>query len=363
VDGVETMKSTTSMMVIPSSDGFLDELVPGASALIVEQLERSGSLGSAHSRRAYQNDVRRFTEWRGERPITKSLVEEYLQSLAEAKASPVYISRLLAGIRWYIRAVLDLVQDNDDLKERLTAEQREEITARAERALLAKKPRGERAAGIETGRYITQPEFMALIEACLADDSYSGVRDRAMFALAYATGPRVHEVAALSVKDVTPVKDDEFMYEVRIIGKGNKERPVKPVLLGGAARDLQEWLLLRGGTRGALFCYITRAGNSPGAKGVISRKEVHLTTDALVKILEKRRREAGLEPLSWHDFRRTYISDLINQYDLVTAQKIIGHSSTNITAKYDRTWQDKARQAARMRVITYQSTENASGTH
>ena len=64
--------------------------------------------------------------------------------------------------------------------------------------------------------------------------------------------------------------------------------------------------------------------------------------------------QAGLEHLSWHDFRRTYISDLINQYDLVTAQKIVGHSSTNITAKYDRTWQDKARDAAQMRVIPYQ---------
>jgi integrase len=63
--------------------------------------------------------------------------------------------------------------------------------------------------------------------------------------------------------------------------------------------------------------------------------------------------QAGLEHLSWHDFRRTYISDLIKQYDLVTAQKIIGYSSTSITAKYYRTWQDKAKEAARMRTIPY----------
>ena len=176
-----------------------------------------------------------------------------------------------------------------------------------------------------------------------------------MFALAYSTGPRVHEVAGLKVKDVTSVKGDELIYEVRIIGKGNKERPVKPVLVGGAAQFLHEWLLLRGDTRGALFCYITRPSKSSDSKGVISRKETHLTTDALVKILEKRRLQAGLEHLSWHDFRRTYISDLINQYDLVTAQKIIGHSSTSITAKYDRTWQEKAREAARVRVIPYKT--------
>jgi site-specific recombinase XerD len=347
------MKSTTAITIIPATDGFIDDLVPSAGAVIADRLANAVGLGSNHSKRAYLEDVRRFTRWRAGRPITKSLVEEYLQSLAKAKTSPAYISRSLAGIRWYIRNILDLLQDDDDIKRLLSGDQREEIASRAERALLAKKPRGERAAGIETGRYIPEPEFNTLINACLADDTYAGIRDRAMFALAYSIGPRVHEVAGLKVMDVTLVKGDELMYEVRIIGKGNKERPVKPVLVGGAARYLHEWLLLLSNARGALFCYITRPSERSGAKGVISRKETHLTTDALVKILEKRRLQAGLEHLSWHDFRRTYISDLINQYDLVTAQKIIGHSSTSITAKYDRTWQDKAKEAARMRVITY----------
>ena len=348
------MKPTTAITVVPTTDGFLDSLVPEASLLIEDHLENSGGLGSKHSRRAYLEDVRRFNEWRLDRPITKSLVEEYLQALASAKTSPAYFSRSLAGIRWYIRNILDLLQDNDEIKRLLSGDQWEEISARAERALLARKPRGERAAGIETGRYISQKEFDTLIDVCVADDTYAGLRDRAMFALAYSTGPRVHEVAGLKVRDVTSVKGDELMYEVRIIGKGNKERPVKPVLVGGAAQYLHEWLLLRGSTPGALFCYITRPSKRSGAKEVISRKETHLTTDALVKILEKRQLQAGLEHLSWHDFRRTYISDLINQYDLVTAQKIVGHSSTNITAKYDRTWQEKAKEAARMRVIPYQ---------
>jgi len=63
---------------------------------------------------------------------------------------------------------------------------RKEISSRAERALLAKRPREERAVGIETGRYIPEPEFNTLIDVCLADDTYAGLRDRAMFALAYS---------------------------------------------------------------------------------------------------------------------------------------------------------------------------------
>jgi site-specific recombinase XerD len=349
------MKSNSDITVIPTTDGFIDDLVPNAGAVIADRLGNAVGLGSNHSKRAYLEDIRRFTGWRAGRPITKSLVEEYLQALANAKTSPAYISRNLAGIRWYIRNILDLLQDNDDIKHLLSGDQREEISSRAERALLAKKPRGERAAGIETGRYIPEPEFNSLIDACLADDTYAGLRDRAMFALAYSMGPRVHEVAVLKVKDVTLVKGDELMYEGRIIGIGNKERSVKPVLVGGAVQYLHEWLLLRGTRTGALFFYITRPGKSPGAKEVISRKDAALTPDALVKILEKRRLQAGLEHLSWHDFRRTYISDLINEYDLVTAQKIIGHSSTSITAKYDRTWQDKTKEAAQMRVIPFKT--------
>jgi site-specific recombinase XerD len=97
------------------------------------------------------------------------------------------------------------LQDNDDVKHLLSGEQREEISSRAERALLARKPYGKRAAGIETGRYISQQEFDILIEVCLADDTYVGLRDRAMFALAYSTGPRVLEVAGQKVKDITSV--------------------------------------------------------------------------------------------------------------------------------------------------------------
>jgi site-specific recombinase XerD len=189
---------TSAITVIPATDGFLDDLVPDSGSLIEDQLENSGGLGSKHSRRAYLEDVRRFNEWRADRPITKSLAEEYLQALANAKISPAYISRSLAGIRWYIRNILDILQDNDGIKHYLSEQQREEISSRAERALLAKKPRGERAVGIETGRYISQQEFDTLIEVCIADDTYAGLRDRAMFALAYSTGPRVHEVAGMN---------------------------------------------------------------------------------------------------------------------------------------------------------------------
>jgi len=343
----------SSITAIPAGDGLLDGLVPDSNLILEEQLKKSGHLGSNHSVRAYNGDVRRFNQWRASRPITKSLVEEYLRTLSDEKKSPAYLARCLASIRWYIRAIKDLLYDNRDIVRSLTDKRRTEILERADRALQAQKPRGERAAGIDKGRYIPKKEFSSLMKACLQDDSLAGVRDRAMFTLAYSIGPRVHEVAGLKLKDVKVLAGPALMYHVRIIGKGNKERQVTPLLTGGAAHYLKDWLDVRGNEPGALFCYITRAGKRSGSKGMLHRMDMQLTTDALVKILKKRQIQAGLEPMTWHDFRRTYISDLINRYDLVTAQKIIGHSSTTITAKYDRTWQDKVREAARRRPIQY----------
>ena len=352
------MNKNDSIIVTSSGDGILGDLVPDFELLLADRLSKSGKLASRHSQRAYRDDVRRFNAWRKARPITKSLIEEYLAELSTDRKSPAYLARSLAAIRWYIRAVKDLLYDNEAVKaavHRLPAGRQEEMLKQIDRALDAQKPRGERAAGIEKGRYVPVQEFEALIDACLADDTYAGARDQAMFALAYSTGPRVHEVAGLNFKDIIPVKEGELMYKVRIIGKGNKERQVAPRLVGGAAQYMQEWLRVRGTQPGALFCYITRPGENSGAKGHLSRIERHLSTFALGKILEKRRLQAGLEELTWHDFRRTYISDLIRKFDLVTAQKIVGHSSPNVTSVYDRSWQDKAEEAARLRAISYKS--------
>jgi site-specific recombinase XerD len=349
------MSDNNIIVLGPAGDGFLVGIVPDFTQLLDDQLKVSG-LGSGHSERAYRGDIIRFNKWRGERSITKSLVTEYLRHLSDNKKSPSYISRCLAAIRWYTRAIRDILYDNKDVKRLLSPERRAEILEQVDRALEAKKPRGERAAGIEKGRYIPLQEFEALIDVCLADDTYASLRDRAMLALAYSTGPRVHEVAGLKIKDVEKEGGEELKYTLRIIGKGNKERPIKPELVAGAAQYLQDWLLIRGAEPGALFCYITQPGKISDAKGVLSRKKTHLTTDALVKVLQKREREAGLEHhLCWHDFRRTYISDLIKQKGLIAAQKIIGHSSTNVTSIYDRTYRDTAAEVAHMRAIPYRA--------
>jgi site-specific recombinase XerC len=207
---------------------------------------------------------------------------------------------------------------------------------------VAKAPRGSRAIGIEAGRYIPVPEFHKLMEVCLQDDSKAGARDRAMLALAWQLGPRVHEIAGLTLKDITQAEDTAPGYFVRIIGKGNKQRPVTPKLVGNAAHYLRDWLAMRGKAPGGLFCYISYRGN-------LRRLDRNLTPKTLHSILKDRVAQAGLPPTTWHDFRRTILSDVIARFGLTTAQHLAGHSSSATTASYDRPWRENVQEAINYR--------------
>jgi integrase len=45
---------------------------------------------------------------------------------------------------------------------------------------------------------------------------------------------------------------------------------------------------------------------------------------------------AGLPPLSPHDFRRTFCTELLRATDILTVRELAGHASAQTTAKYDK---------------------------
>ena len=339
------------LIVFQPGDEALSPVGPRFGQLVFDQIVRSSRLGSPLSVRSYLASIRQFTTWFGAAHpgelITKSVVEEYLaqlKTLSGGKPSPAYLARGLAALRFYAERMVDLLNDNEDIKAMLSEAQRREATERLERVRLAKIARGRRAQGIEAGRYVPLEEFLALLDAARADGTRAGARDRAMLALAYALGPRVHEIARLTLADLRPVAGDEPAYAVRIIGKGDRQRPVTPTLTRGPALYLRDWLQVRGSRPGALFCFISQADRL-----VPSRMKKNLSTEALRLILLKRTAEAVpllierglLDPsadyqLSWHDFRRTVASDMIEKQDIVVAQLALGHSSSAITSRYDR---------------------------
>ena len=127
-------------------------------------------------------------------------------------------------------------------------------------------------------------------------------------------------------------------------GKGDKPRVV--YVFNGAAFYLADWLALRGDADGPLFCAINKGGVIQAGHGV--------SDEALAQMLEKRREQAGVQSLTWHDFRRSFAGNLLdNGNDLVTVQKLMGHSSPTTTANYDRAATKVKRKASRSLHVPY----------
>jgi site-specific recombinase XerD len=195
--------------------------------------------------------------------------------------------------------------------------------------------KGDAGTRLPAGRQIEPWEVDALLKACADDPTPAGARDAAMLATAWATGARREELTRLDVEALRATADG---FEHAVIGKRNKERTL--YITNGAAAAMRDWLTIRGTDAGPVFCAIAQSGTiSPLHR---------MTTTALHLILAKRIEQAGLKPLSWHDFRRSYISSLLDMgEDVSTVAALVGHSSVTTTARYDRRPEERRRQAAR----------------
>jgi site-specific recombinase XerD len=192
-----------------------------------------------------------------------------------------------------------------------------------------------------TGREIEPWEIAALMRVCAADKTPAGARDAALFAVAYKTGARREELASITLANITRTNDGA---EIRVIGKRNKQRTL--FIDNGAMQALDDWLKVRGDSTGALFCAISQIG--------MIELQHHISTTALHNILAKRADEAELSNLTWHDFRRTFASTLLDAgADIAIVAGMMGHASVNTTARYDRRPQEAKRKAARKISVPY----------
>lgn len=188
------------------------------------------------------------------------------------------------------------------------------------------------------GRALTQQEIAALIKTCARDPEPAGARDAALIAILRG-GLRRSEVVALKLKDF----DQDTGALIIRQGKGGKDRIA--YLPRNAISAVNDWLLVRGNEPGALLC--------PVHQNVIKYR--HLTDQSVRAILKKRQKEAGIAPFSPHDFRRTFISDLLDAgADIVTVQKLAGHANVTTTSKYDRRGEVAKRRAVDLLDMPYE---------
>ncbi|GGS76393.1 integrase [Planobispora rosea] len=188
---------------------------------------------------------------------------------------------------------------------------------------------------LPTGQHVPAEVVGAALAACDGDDSPAGVRDAALLAVLYSTGCRRAEIAGLTLADYDP-----GARSLRVRGKRDKERMV--YLTAQAVGRMERWLAVRGRPAGALFCPI----NKHGFLRMRGGGPAPMTGQAVADILTRRLAQAGAMPRTPHDFRRTFIGELLDAgVDLATAQALVGHSSPATTARYDRRPERRRREA------------------
>lgn len=204
-----------------------------------------------------------------------------------------------------------------------------------------KSIKGVGGSTVITGRALTAAEIAAMLNACALDDTPAGARDGALLVLLSAGGLRRAEMCALRLDDY-----DRVNQTLLVRGKGNHERELP--LNNDVRAALADWLEVRGDQAGTIFCPVNKSG-----KVTITGR---LSPQSIYNAVLRRAGQAGVKHLSTHDFRRTFVGDLLDAgADISTVQKLVGHANVTTTQRYDRRGEESKREAVKLLHVPYKA--------
>jgi integrase/recombinase XerD len=187
---------------------------------------------------------------------------------------------------------------------------------------------------VPSGRELSGMEARVFLNAC-DDNSFTGLRDSALFSLIIGSGLRRAEAASLHNENI-----DISKREVKVTGKGDKQRkvwiPEDAVPFLHSYKDE-----LRGDSDGPFFVRFGK-DDEPRLK---SKKEI--APSSVNHIFNERIEAFNIEIFKPHDLRHTYATKLLREgVDLKTVSRLLGHSSITTTQIYDLRDESVARDAA-----------------
>ena len=238
--------------------------------------------------------------------ISKDEIRDYLKYLDDLKYSKSTISRILSTLRhFYSYLVIHNIVEINQFK-------------------LIRNPKKEK----KLPNFLQGDELQKIFDT-IDIEKPLGLRNRLIVELLYASGIRVSELTDLTLDDI-----DINNKEIRITGKGNKERIV---YFGEYAKkylelyleDSRPILLNKNRTN---YLLINNKGEALSPRGV------QMVIEDIVK-------EASLKHnISPHALRHTFATDLLNNgADLKSVQELLGHSSLSTTQIYTHITNERLR--------------------
>ena len=253
---------------------------------------------------AYKLDLQNFLSFCQDKQVNswvgaeKNTILMYLMYLKKLNMSPATISRRLAALKSFFRFLI-----NEQVVEFSPTESMEapKLSQKLPNVLTT----------LEVEILLTQPKI----------SKPTGIRDKAMLELLYATGIRVSELVDLDMDHIST--EEQF---IRCFGKGSKERIVP---LGSISARFVEDYIQRG--RGKL---IKNAHKTDSL--FLNHHGQRLTRQGFWKIIKKYGRQGNInKPITPHMLRHSFATHLLeNGADLRSVQEMLGHADIATTQIY-----------------------------
>ncbi|HBN21851.1 MAG TPA: recombinase XerD [Holosporales bacterium] len=272
---------------------------------------------SQNTLQAYQRDLLDFLDFLKKDtffPVTPSHIRSYLQHLNERALEPRTIARRLSALRHLYQFLYEQKEIPED------------PTCDIEMPKIGKA----------LPKVLSEEEVVALVGAAYDKDGPEGIRLLCLLELLYATGLRVSELVALPCSDIiSALRQDQIPMPLVVRGKGNKERLV--LLSAPAVKALKAYLEIRhlfDTERKALGKWLFPS----------SAKQGYLTRQRFGQLLKELALEANipLDKVSPHIIRHAFASHMLNNgADLLSLQKLLGHSDIATTEIYTHVMGDR----------------------
>ena len=266
------------------------------------------------TRRAYRLDLEQLASWASALALDPEAIgprdlRRYAASLSERRLSKATVARKLAAVRTFYRHLVD----------------RRELAENP--ASLVASPKKETV----LPRVLKTEEAAAMLDR-IAVGTPLGLRDRAIFELAYAAGLRAEELVSVEVSDL-----DADAEELRVKGKGAR---IRVVPAGEPAWHAVEAYLARG--RPALVS----AERSEPALFVSKTGRRLYTSDVRRRLALWTRQVDARAAVTPHTLRHSFATHLLDGgADLRVIQELLGHVSISTTQTYTRVESSRLRKA------------------